>query len=70
MTSGGGSSMKHTRPTLSHRCEDTYKGKKYKYLLVVTDAYNKRMDAEPYTNLKQDSHEVLDALKKNAKEGY
>jgi hypothetical protein len=49
--------------------EDTYKGKKYKYLLVVTDAYNKRMDAEPYTNLKQDSHEVLDALKKIYKRG-
>jgi len=49
--------------------EDEYKGKKYKYLLVVTDVYNKKMDAEPYTNLKQDSHEVLDALKKIYKRG-
>jgi hypothetical protein len=49
--------------------EDTYKGKKYKYLLVVTDVYSKKMDAEPYTNLKQDSHEVLDALKKIYKRG-
>ena len=50
--------------------EDTYKGKKYKYLLVVTDAYNRKMDAEPYTNLKQDSHEVLDALKRYIREVY
>jgi hypothetical protein len=49
--------------------EDEYKGKKYKYLLVVTDVYDKKMDAEPYTNLKQDSHEVLDALKKIYKRG-
>lgn len=49
--------------------EDEYKGKKYKYLLVVTDVYNKKMDAEAYTNLKQDSHEVLDALKKIYKRG-
>jgi hypothetical protein len=49
--------------------EDEYKGKKYKYLLVVTDVYNKKMDAEPYNNLKQDSHEVLDALKTIYKRG-
>ena len=49
--------------------EDEYKGKKYKYLLVITDVYSKKMDAEPYNNLKQDSHEVLDALKTIYKRG-
>ena len=34
--------------------EDTYKNKKYKYLLVVTDVYSKKMDAEAFNNLKQD----------------
>ena len=49
--------------------EDTYKNKKYKYLLVVTDVYSKKMDAEAFNNLKQDSHEVLDALKTIYKRG-
>ena len=43
--------------------EDTVNKKKYKYVLVVADVYNKVLDAEPITSLRQDDHEILDGLK-------
>jgi hypothetical protein len=56
-------------PNFIHQCdtlylpEDTYKKKTYKFLLVVADVHNKKIDAEPYNSLKQADHEVLNALK-------
>jgi hypothetical protein len=43
--------------------EDTVNKKKYRYVLVVADVYNKVLDAEPITSLRQDDHEILDGLK-------
>jgi hypothetical protein len=48
-----------------HQADTLYlpEDKGYKYVVVVADVHNKKIDAEPIQSLKQDHHDVLKALK-------
>ena len=54
------------KPNIIHQSDILYitEDKGYKYILVIVDVYNKKLDCEPIKSLKTEDNEVFEGIKK------